>query len=106
MLEYEAVLTRAEHLHEAKISASNLNSILDALAAHIEPVRLPFLWRPALKDPSDEMVLDTAVNGGADFLVTFSLRHFAEVGHKFGLKVVKPGELWRQIQREIQETRK
>jgi len=42
-------------------------------------VHLRFLWRPRLKDPADEMVLETAVNGGADRLVTFNMRHLARL---------------------------
>jgi predicted nucleic acid-binding protein len=43
---------------------------LDALSAVIEPVVFRFLWRPQLKDPADEMVLETAVNGQADRIAT------------------------------------
>src|ERR1700687_4511009 len=61
MLEYEAVLTRPEHLKAIGLGAEEVNVVLDAWAAVIEPVRLRFLWRPRLRDPADEMVLATAV---------------------------------------------
>jgi hypothetical protein len=61
MLEYEAVLTRQEHLAAAGITAEELAIVRDALAVVIESVRLSFLWRPRLKDAADEMVLETAV---------------------------------------------
>jgi len=55
------------------LTVEETNAILDALAAVIEAVTFRFLWRPRLKDPQDEMVLDTAVNGQADRLATFYL---------------------------------
>jgi predicted nucleic acid-binding protein len=97
MLEYEAVLTRPEHLAAAGISADDTNTVLDALAGVVEPVRLTFLWRPRLKDPADEMVLETAVNGVADCLVTFNLKHLGQAARTFGIRAVNPGEAWRAL---------
>lgn len=97
MLEYEAVLTRPELLGETGLTAGEVNAVLDALAAVIEPVRLRFLWRPRLKDPADEMVLETAVNGRAGCLVTFNVRHLGEAAKAFGIRVSLPGEIWREI---------
>ncbi len=53
-------------------------SILDAIVLVAERVSFQFLWRPQLKDPADEMVLETAVNGNADSLATFNLRHLKD----------------------------
>lgn len=97
MLEYEAVLTRQEHLTAASITTDDVNTVLDALAVVIEPVRLSFLWRPRLKDAADEMVLETAVNGMADRLVTFNLKHLGEVASEFGIRAARPGEVLREI---------
>jgi predicted nucleic acid-binding protein len=103
MLEYEAVLTRPEHLRVIGISAEEVNEVLDALAAVIEPVTLHFLWRPRLKDPADEMVLETAVNGGADRLVTFNVRHLARAAMAFGVRTSLPGAIWREIRGGVHE---
>ena len=97
MLEYEAVLTRPEHLAAAGISADDASTVLDALAGVVEPVRLTFLWRPRLKDPADEMVLETAVTGAADCLVTFNLKHLGQAARRFGIRAVNPGEVWRAL---------
>jgi predicted nucleic acid-binding protein len=99
MIEYEAVLTRQEHLTASGVTAAEVNEILDALARVITPVHLRFLWRPRLKDPADEMVLETAVNGGADRLVTFNLRHLAEAADAFGIKAVLPRDAWKEVRR-------
>lgn len=97
MLEYEAVLTREEQLAATGLTCEETNAVLDALAAVAEPVPLRFLWRPRLREPADEMVLETAVNGQADLLVTFNLRHFEVQARTFGIRVAQPGEVWRAI---------
>src|ERR1039457_4513527 len=97
MLEYEAVLTRPEQLSETGLTVTETNEILDAIAAVVEPVALRFLWRPRLQDAADEMVLDTAVNGQADRLVTFNLRHLRDAAMTFGIRATPPGETWREI---------
>jgi predicted nucleic acid-binding protein len=52
-----------------------------------------------LKDPADEMVLETAVNGAADWLVTFNMRHLAGAAREFGICVMRPRDAWLEIQR-------
>jgi putative PIN family toxin of toxin-antitoxin system len=92
MIEYEAVLSRPEHLHASGLSAPEVGVILDALAAVGEPVRLSFRWRPMLADPADDMVLETAINGRAEVLVTFNRRHFTKAGRLFQVTIASPGE--------------
>jgi putative PIN family toxin of toxin-antitoxin system len=92
MIEYQAVMTRPEHLKASGLSAADIEVLLDAVAAVAEPVRLAFLWRPIVRDPDDDMVLEAAVNGKADALVTFNLRDFAGVANKFSIAVLSPGE--------------
>ncbi len=65
LVEYEAVMTRPEHLSASGLTADQIGVILDAVAA-AEPVRLAFLWRPAVRDPDDNMVLETAANRRAE----------------------------------------
>lgn len=92
LIEYEAVMTRPEHLRAARLSAADIGVLLDAVAAVAEPVRLAFLWRPALPDVDDDMVLEAAVNGRADGIVTFNRRDFDTVVEQFGIPVLSPGE--------------
>jgi putative PIN family toxin of toxin-antitoxin system len=99
MVEYEAVLTRPEHLAASGLSAIEVNEVLDALATVLTPVRLVFVWRPRLRDPADEMVLETAVNGGADRIVTFNVRHLGAAAATFGIRVVRPCDAWKEWKR-------
>lgn len=77
ILEYEAVLTRPHHLAACGLNSAEVARVLDDLAAVAKPVRFAFRWRPKLPDPDDDMVLETAMNGGADAIVTFNQRDFA-----------------------------
>jgi putative PIN family toxin of toxin-antitoxin system len=97
MIEYEAVLMRPEHLAAARLTSNEVNAVLDALAAVCEPVGLGFLWRPRLKDPGDEMVLETAVNGRVRRLVTFNIRDFGPAAGEFGIRVATPPEAWKEV---------
>ena len=98
MVEYEAVLSRPENLSAFGISVEDTRAVLDAFAAVAEPIQLRFLWRPQLIDPADEMVLETAINGRADRLVTFHLRHLKKAGEAFGVRAVTPPEAWKEVQ--------
>jgi putative PIN family toxin of toxin-antitoxin system len=95
-IEYEAVLTRPEHLTAARLSAEDVELVIDTLIAVAEPVRLAFLWRPAVRDPDDDMVLETAVNGRADAIVTFNLRDFGQAARRFGIDTLSPGAAMRR----------
>jgi putative PIN family toxin of toxin-antitoxin system len=98
MLEYEAVLTRPEHLAAFHLTAQEVERFLDSMSALIEPVTPFFLWRPQLRDPADEHVLEAAVNGGADGIVTFNLGHFQVAASRFGIAALRPGDALRRIE--------
>jgi putative PIN family toxin of toxin-antitoxin system len=92
-LEYEAVLTRPEHLARAGITAAEAEGALDVLAAVAVPVEPHFLWRPRLRDADDDMVLEAAVNGRADAIATFNARDFAGVVNEFGIELPTPAAI-------------
>jgi predicted nucleic acid-binding protein len=69
-----------------------LNEVINALVRVAEAVQIRFLWRPLLSDPADDMVLETAVNGRADLLVTFNQKDFAAVTEGFAFKILRPSE--------------
>lgn len=98
MLEYESVLTRSEHLASARISAADVEVLLDAIALVAEPIRISYLWRPVLADPGDDLVLETAVNGRADAVVTFNRRHFEPAAAPFGLEILAPADAVRRLE--------
>ncbi len=89
--EYEEVLKRAEHRIVTGMSEDAMDRFLAALASACRPVEIRYRWRPQLPDANDEMLLETAVNGQADALVTYNLKHFRTASVRFGLRVMQPG---------------
>jgi putative PIN family toxin of toxin-antitoxin system len=96
-LEYEDVLKRPEHRLVHGLTPDEIDDFLAELAALIEPVEVHFQWRPQSRDPNDEMVLETAINGHADVLVTYNLADFAVAWERFGIPVVSPPQLLRKV---------
>jgi len=93
MLEYESVLTRPEHLAASGASREDVSAVLDELAFVGKRVELLIRTRPMLLDLNDEMVLETAINGRADAIVTFNERDFRPAAARFRCSVVRPGKV-------------
>ena len=89
-LEYEATSCRAEHALASGLSPAQVAIFLDVVVAMAEPVETHFLWRPMLRDPADEIVLEAAVNGRAAAIVTFNHRDFGAIPLQFGVEVFSP----------------
>ena len=96
-MEYEAVCVRPEHQLAAGLSEQEVRIFVDAVIAISEPVKIHYLWRPQLRDPSDEMVLETAVNGRASLLITFNVRDYGTAPARFGIEVMTPREAVERI---------
>ncbi|MCL4819887.1 MAG: putative toxin-antitoxin system toxin component, PIN family [Vicinamibacteria bacterium] len=97
-LEYEDVLMRPETRLATGMEVADVEGFLAALAAAAEGVEVSFRWRPQLTDPNDELVLEAAVNGAADALVTHDVRDFRGAAPRFGLRVLLPRELLEEIE--------
>jgi putative PIN family toxin of toxin-antitoxin system len=98
-LEYEDVLKRAEHRLIHGLSEEQVDEFLAEFAALIEPVETHFQWRPQVRDPNDEMVLEAAVNGRADALITFNIADFVQAGKWFRIRILRPVEVLREVKR-------
>ena len=96
-MEYEAVCVRPEHHLAAGLSEREVRIFIDAVIAIAEPVKIHYLWRPQLRDTSDEMVLETAVNGRANLLITFNVRDYGAAPARFGIEVMTPREAVERI---------
>lgn len=73
-----------------------INDVLDYLCTAGQRQDIYFLWRPTLPDPSDDLVLEVAVHGRCDRIVTFNTRDFAG-SERFGVKAVTPGAFLRSL---------
>ena len=98
-LQYEDVLKRSEQRAVTGLSLERVDALLAGLASTVEPVAVRYLWRPQLPDPGDEMVLEAAVNGRADALVTYNVRDFARAAERFGLRLARPAEVLEEVMR-------
>ena len=96
-MEYEAVCLRPEHQLAAGLSEQEVRIFVDAVIAVAEPVKIHYFWRPQLRDPSDEMVLETAVNGRANLLITFNVRDYGMAPARFGIEVMTPRDAVERI---------
>ena len=70
---------------------------LDAVVNLVEPVDVWFLWRPQLRDPGDELVLEAAVNGRASVIATFNRRDFRPAADRFGIDILLPAEAIQRV---------
>lgn len=96
-IEYEAVCRREEHRKSAGLSTAEVELFLNAVIDLVEPVDIWFLWRPQLRDPGDELVLEAAVNGRAAVISTFNLRDFGPARDRFGIEVLTPGDTLKRL---------
>ena len=103
-IENEAVLQREEQRAAFGLDATEVDEFLVGLAGVLRPIDISFLWRPQLKDPADEMVLEAAVNGQCTHLVTWNLRDFAQAVPRFNLKLTTPAEYYEtQLPTKLQQ---
>lgn len=94
--EYEDVLNRAEFLLATGVARNVMAGFIEDIAATVTPVGIDFQWRPQLRDPGDEMVLEAAINCGAG-IVTHNLRDFGTVPATFGLDLLTPADALQRI---------
>lgn len=96
-LEYEDVLLRQETREEAALTRQEVDTVLNAIAARAERATSRYSWRPQLRDPNDEMVLETAIAGRADAIATFNRRDFGEGPRRFGIGLDRPAQIVRRF---------
>ena len=98
LAEYEDVLARAAPFAGSPVTATEREALLDALASVAEWVTVYFLWRPNLPDEGDNHLIELAVAGGADWLISGNLRDL-----RFG-EMMFPGLRIRTAGQFIEET--
>ena len=88
--EWQAVLSRPEHLPPG-LGPDDAFGFVRYLAsvAHLQEVY--YLWRPFLRDPDDDMVLECAVASSSTYLITHNLRDFRKIT-ELGVEPLTPAE--------------
>jgi putative PIN family toxin of toxin-antitoxin system len=91
VLEYESATKR-----QGLLAPSLVDDILDRLCLFADLYTIFFLWRPYLRDPGDDLVLELAVRARSDFIVTYNTRDFEGI-ERFGLSVLNPKEFLERL---------
>ncbi len=92
VLEYEDATKRL--IGTMRLKKKDIDDILDYICMVAKRWEIFYLWRPYLKDPKDDMVLELAVTSNSDFIVTYNKKDFQNI-RPFGLRVVTPKEFLR-----------
>ena len=91
--EYEAVLLReTSRKYYPQFSEVEIKSFIDDICLISHHQKINFLWRPFLKDIKDDMVLETAFNAGATYIITYNNKDFSGVSEKFNIQIITPKE--------------
>jgi len=94
-LEFEEVLLRPKNREKYDyFSHEEIRLIISDIVSVSHRTKLHFLWRPFLKDSFDDKVLETAVNGQAQAIITYNTKDFAGVKKYFGIEILTPAELF------------
>jgi putative PIN family toxin of toxin-antitoxin system len=93
-LEYEAVLKREAVL--LGLSEPDVDALVDFLCSVAQLVEVHFRWRPTLRDPGDDHLLELAVAAGGATIVTFNTRDFAG-SERFGVRLLTPQEFLQEL---------
>lgn len=94
VLEYEDAAKRL--LGRRDLTEDAIDDVIDYLCQIGHEQQVFFLWRPFLKDPRDDMVLELAVAAGCNFIITHNKQDFKNI-EEFGLQAISPVEFLRKI---------
>jgi putative PIN family toxin of toxin-antitoxin system len=94
VLEYEDAMLR----HRGTLGVGQVGDIIDYVCSVARQQQVFFLWRPFLRDPNDDMVVEVAVAAGAQAIVTHNRRDFVGV-ERLGLKIWSPQHMLERIRR-------
>lgn len=98
ILEYEDAIKRSKS--KIKLNVSEINDVLDYICSIGNQRKIFYLWRPYLRDPKDDMVLELAVESESDYIISFNKKDFRGVD-KFNLEVLTPKELLKKIGEKV-----
>ena len=59
-------------------------------------MKIHFIWRPQLRDPKDDHVLELAVAANCADIITFNVKDFIKA-QLFGVRVLRPIELLEEL---------
>ena len=90
ILEYESTLKKV--LVPDVLSSGEIDDLLDFICSIGIEAKIFYLWRPYLKDPYDDHILELAVAAGAKYVVSYNRKDFQGI-ERFGIEVVGPRKI-------------
>jgi len=94
VLEYEAVAKRQRNV--LGLANDEIDAVIDFICARSVSSKIHYLWRPQLRDPNDDMLLELAVAAACRFVITFNVRDF-KGADRFGIEAITPREFLARI---------
>jgi len=94
ILEYESILKK--HLCPQKFSDKQIDDVINFMCKIGKNTKIYYLWRPFLKDPFDDHILEVAVSSSSQYIVTYNLTDFINT-EKFFIKAITPLDLLKNI---------
>jgi putative PIN family toxin of toxin-antitoxin system len=94
ILEYEDAAKRL--IEKMQITEDVVDDVIDYICQIGYEQKVFFLWRPFLRDPNDDMILELAVAAGCNFIITHNKHDFKNI-EEFGLQAISPVEFLRMI---------
>lgn len=95
VLEYEAILKN--HLDRAIFTDSDIDDFIDYICAVGVRTKIFYLWRPYLKDPFDDHILEVTIQSNAQAVVTFNKKDFREA-ENLGVRILTPKEFLEELE--------
>lgn len=98
ILEYEAVLKK--HLDRTIFTDDDIEAFLDYICSVGNKTRIFYLWRPFLRDPFDDHVLELAINANAKTIITFNKKDFIQA-ESLGISILTPKEYLLHVEETV-----
>jgi putative PIN family toxin of toxin-antitoxin system len=95
ILEYETLLYREATV--LQISSSTIDRILNDICAISNHHEIFYIWRPAVKDPNDDFLVDLAVKAQADYIITYNQKDLLSSATQFGFSIITPKDFLQLI---------
>ncbi len=94
LFEYELALKR--DARQSGLNERDIDDILNYLCQISRQHKISYLWRPHLRDPKDDFILELAIEAGCDFIITYNKRDFQRA-ESVRLGVLSPYEFLKKI---------
>lgn len=76
--EYEDIMAREHVFRNSPVTATEREALFDAFVAQCQWINIYYRWRPNLRDEADNHLMELAIAGNAQWLITGNTRDFRQ----------------------------